>query len=513
MIIEYVTNPTDLKSLCLVSKEVSALVIPALYQQVDLTPRERKLEEQYNNPDGLQLEQIARVESLLSNKKNLLFIRILITTECGMMMKSLLNELIQNLRDDRLLELHYGDRSVTSKIILPRIETPENHFPDPEQMALIWTRQRKLQTLHSTHLFMLLEMVKTNKLEARAILRPVKEVILISEHLGIDMSDLVKWLIQNVEVSSLQKLKLVGCVLCLEEHFQRFDELFAGNPFINLTALFIKRVSFCTTLQLANFPSLKSLSILYCRPFPDDIVMLSIPHPLKIKFLHFATFNRTLDQIKPIASIIRKIQGLETLLLDMDCLQSRQECYFSPEIIDMFRTELAFALEIHQATLIELVVREEVNWDNRVVFAGKNLLRVIQGCGKLQRLALPLGSKDPFPWYSRLMQDLPHLTYYWLMGAFNYRAFDNANIADRVKNAIPSESNLRFFGYDFCCYSRQERKDGKPTAQPERDPDTMRFTFTRINWKNANPIFYNRYPCFPLLPDDEGPAGFGLVEE
>lgn len=504
MIIEYITNPADLRALCLVSKEVSALAIPALYHRVDLTPRERRAEEQCNNPNGL--EQIGRVESLLSNKKNLSFIRILITAECGLVVTSMLNELLENLRDDRLLELHYGDRYVTTNTILNRIENPQNHFPDPEQMALIWARQRKLQTLHSTHLFMLLESFKTNKLDARAIIRPVKELILISEDLGVHSSDTVNWLIKNVEVSALQKLKLVGCILCLEENFQGFDDLFAGNAFINLTNLFIKGVSFWTTLQLANLPSLESLSILYCRPFPDSVVMLSIPHPLKIKFLHFAIFNRTLDQMKPIASMIGKIQGLETFLLEMECFPSLQEYYFSPETIDRFRTELAYGLEIQQATLIELVVREEINWNNRLIFAGKKLLKVIQGCGKLRRLALPLSSKHPFPWYSRLTQDLPHLTYYWLMGAFNCRASGDAHIAERVKNAIPTESNLRFFAYDFFCYSRQERKDGKPTAQPELDGDPLRFTVTRINWKKANAVFYNRYPCFPLLPNGDGPT-------
>lgn len=184
----------------------------------------------------------------------------------------------------------------------------------------------------------------------------------------------------------------------------------------------------------------------------------------------------------------------------MDFLEGEQEYDIPPETIDKVRTELAFALEIQQATLIELVVREEVNWDNRVIFAGKRLSWVIQGCEKLRRLALPLGSKDSFPWYSRMMQDLPYLAYYWFMRAYNHRAFDGAHIADRVKNAIPAKSNLGFFAYDLFCYSRQERKDRIRTAQPELDAETVRFALTRIGRKKSNPISYNRYPCFPLLP-------------
>lgn len=71
--------------------------------------------------------------------------------------------------------------------------------------------------------------------------------------------------------------------------------------------------------------------------------------------------------------MISKIQGLEKVLLEMDFLEGEQEYDFPPETIDKVRTELAFALEIQQPTLIELVVREEVNRDNRVIFAGKRL--------------------------------------------------------------------------------------------------------------------------------------------
>lgn len=40
MIIKYITQPIDLKTLCLVSKDILALATPAFYHQVDLIPRE-----------------------------------------------------------------------------------------------------------------------------------------------------------------------------------------------------------------------------------------------------------------------------------------------------------------------------------------------------------------------------------------------------------------------------------------------------------------------------------------
>lgn len=49
MIIYYITHPRDLKALCLVSKEVSALAIPILYHQIDLTNKEPMVIESFYN--------------------------------------------------------------------------------------------------------------------------------------------------------------------------------------------------------------------------------------------------------------------------------------------------------------------------------------------------------------------------------------------------------------------------------------------------------------------------------
>lgn len=85
-----------------------------------------------------------------------------------------------------------------------------------------------------------------------------------------------------------------------------------------------------------------------------------------------------MDQVQLLAQIIRQIQGLTTLVLEMAsphrdnsyyALRDHQY-YFSREIIDEFRTEMAFALEMQQDTLIELVVREE-RYSFSLVFAGE----------------------------------------------------------------------------------------------------------------------------------------------
>lgn len=61
--------------------------------------------------------------------------------------------------------------------------TPKNRFPTSEQMALVWASPKRLQTLHSAHILTLVEEVKRNRLEASAVLRPVKELIIIGERI------------------------------------------------------------------------------------------------------------------------------------------------------------------------------------------------------------------------------------------------------------------------------------------------------------------------------------------
>ena len=60
-----------------------------------------------------------------------------------------------------------------------------------------------------------------------------------------------------------------------------------------------------------------------------------------------------------------------------------------------FRTSLANALELQQATITELMVAEQQFFDASIAFGGEKLFRVVQGYLKLCRLALPLGLEDP----------------------------------------------------------------------------------------------------------------------
>lgn len=503
MIFQYITRPSDLKNLCLISKELSAIAIPALYYQVDLTPREMTQDEHLDDLDPIPSEQMMRVQALLSNKRNLKEIRVLITSECGSTVTDMLNELFANLVDDQLLELHYGNRGMRSTNRL--LSRTENCFPSEEQMELIWSRQRKLQTCHSKHLSTLSKALNANRLDASGVLRPLKELILLEEELDPRLIDLVKRLLRNGYMPALRKLKLAQWRS--NRGLQSLHDLFAASAFRNLTEIYLKDSTFRTTLHLANCPMLRSISIINCRILPDGAATLSIPHRAKIRSLHYAA-DAEVGQYKLLAPIMTQIQGLESLVLELISPETEDED-FPEEQINQFRLELAHALEMHQASLTELVVCEQIGCETTLTFAGEEIFQAIQGCRKLFRLAVALSVEDPVPRYCQLIEELPCLAYCWLMHCWDYcQDYENeAEIALQFKNAIPAtSSNLRFLGYHWTCYSRQQDENDESTDEDEPGANTAGAAFERISWKVSNAAFYNRYPCLPLLPVNREPS-------
>lgn len=172
MIFKYITRSTNLNALCLVSKDIYALAIPALYYQVNLTPRKLTHDENYNGLDPISLEQIQQVQLLLSKKQNISYIYIVITSECGLVMTDMLSEILENLGENQLFKLYYGNRELLS--INRFLYHTKNCFPALEQMELIWACQGNLQTFYSRHIPALLNVLETNTLEATAIAWPIK---------------------------------------------------------------------------------------------------------------------------------------------------------------------------------------------------------------------------------------------------------------------------------------------------------------------------------------------------
>ena len=345
MISNYITQPSDLKALCLVSKEISAVAIPTLYYQVDLTPRELTQAENRDDLNPIPSLQIGRLNSLLRNKKNLSLIRVLITSECDIVMTNMLDELLENLGENQLIQLYYGNQGLLASNQYQH--RTENCFPTPEQMEFIWTHQQNLQTLHCTHLLTLFSALESNEWEAHVILQPIRELILTEGTPGSPALDWILWPIENVDTTALRRLTLVGWHL--QPNIQRLNNLFASHAFANLSELYLKDIMFSTPFHLTNFLSLQSLTIVDCQIISGEgPAMLSIPHPLPITSLRYVG-NYDPEQNKLLAPIITMTQGLRSLVLDITSPESEDE-EITEEVIQEFRTDLAYALKATRHT-------------------------------------------------------------------------------------------------------------------------------------------------------------------
>lgn len=72
------------------------------------------------------------------------------------------------------------------------------------------------------------------------------------------------------------------------------------------------------------------------------------------------------------------------------------------------------------------------------------------------------------------MKDIPNLAYFWLIRFCDYVPHDREEeTASEFKNAIPAESHLQFFVYEYSCDSRQELGNNEITAQDKADAETV----------------------------------------
>lgn len=79
----------------------------------------------------------------------------------------------------------------------------------------------------------------------------------------------------------------------------------------------------------------------------------------------------------------------------------------------------------------------------------------------------------------------------------------------RMKERSSFISKMRFRPNQICDFLDTVGLDTldkrEPTDQDEQDANTVGAAFKRISWRKSNAIFYNRYPCVPLLPVNREP--------
>ena len=124
--VEYLSNYSDLRALCLVSKHVSNIATPCLYSKIDLKKEE-------DQEDRLIVQ---RIKSLLIRPANLRFVRILKTPPFGQEPTQHMGRVLSLLRKDFMIEFSFFTESTWC-------------FPTPIQMQLSGPIRRTCGTSNS----------------------------------------------------------------------------------------------------------------------------------------------------------------------------------------------------------------------------------------------------------------------------------------------------------------------------------------------------------------------------
>ena len=459
MVVSYVTRPTDLKALCITSKQLSALATPVLFSTVDLRPYGRTVE-----------QVLARISSLVSNKEgNLSHIRVLKTDQCDWWMTKALDLLLPKLRDDRLIIFEYGDLG-------------GDLFPTARQMEHMWTHQRNIQNLRSTYIApQLVGYLRRNHLRPRDVLRQINDLAIGEENRDIYSAESINWPLENLDTSFLRKLTISGWSFA--QHQEKLNYIFSRHAFQNLTNMSFIDVSFNTKFDLKNCPSLVALAIIRCQNVACIEVGLFLPEPLQLQSLLFECEEDVVD----VTPILFQIKGLRQLTILMRSPEA------TTEETDEQRQEMAVAIAFQMGTLVDLVLDETPVNDGELFF-NASFLEIIMRCKKLCRLGLQLASRSHLPYYSHLIGVLPRLKYFWIADPFGHCSDIAEGVADRIKGTIPSSSRLRFFAFANIQYVRRERHpEYDETTQPNPEGKFVAIA-TRMTWNTALAYFYGKYP-------------------
>ena len=378
--VNYLREYSDLKALRLTSKQLSGIATPHLYYEVDLRTGSK------DNASWMQ----QRINSLLLQPANLLFVRILKTPSLGPEETQLLGQLLPLLKQDSLTRFKYS--AVT-----------KNQFPTPIQMKFIWSHQKKLQNQK-----LYWHMVPS--LEAIVNECGPSEVALLNSFTRLDinvcyhtsksldvMRNIMGRSLEVLDLSILQKLRIWGIpsgfvILPL------LNTLFANGSFINLKKLFISNVLFKKTVRLTKLPLLNSLTL---QDFGNDVGILPLELADDIRLSTFS--GSAILQIEEMTPILAQIKGLESLHIKCreEVLSStRAQQDFIHAIVSNNRDTLS-VLNFELKLLGLTTLFNAYIWEFYIT-------KEIQCCKKLVTLSLPR-IEMPINSYCELIAALPNL--------------------------------------------------------------------------------------------------------
>ena len=375
-ILNSVSRYSDLKALCLVSKEISDTATPRLFYEVDLKKGEWKDE------DLLKIR--AQIKSLLVKPANLQFVRVLKTPLIGFKETQLMGRLLPLLRTNFLTEFSYTTRHIDC-------------FPTPQHLQFLLNCQKNLQNLRFyCHMIPSFNEFLTRNEPSRSVFLSSFTKLNIENYWSTAI-----WPLVNLDMSVLQSLHIGNCAT--KFLLSSLNAMLAKGCFGSLTQLKFEVVKFHEALALTNTPSLKRLILKHCK-YPQHSLPLVLPDGFKLPYLWYST----LADVKASILILAQIRGLEHLFIS----------FLEPVLqTGTGQADLARAIVLHKNTLRTLDLTEELQFESptNAIMWEYDVVRVIGRCHNLVRLSLPLVHNKPPSYYRSLagmFPDLVSLTVY-----------------------------------------------------------------------------------------------------
>lgn len=388
-IVNSISLYSDLRALCLTSKNVSDVATPRLYYKVDL-----KVGLYRKGVESIEWKQkydrmLRSIRYLVSAPANLRFTRVLKTGYFEPEPTFLLGRLLSLLRVDFLIKFSYYTRSIDC-------------FPTPLQLQRLLGRQKHLQNLKLySHMVPWLEkFLKKRGPSQGTISKSFTKLDIGSsqDFMTIDPTEMC-WPLRKLDICTLRNLSLNGRYIPPSILNTLIDQ-FAGLFFINLTKLSLEQVIFSRTLSLTNVPSLNTLVVKYCWRFNR---FLALPGNIQLRSLIFKTYG----EVKMVTPLLAQIKGLQYLDITSDT-----QVYDSD---DQDMIDFTSAVISHKNTLrgFEFKVDSMSDWNRSAASASlwdSSFVKNIQLCSKLVNLSLPVVPNQPTSYYRELIASFPNLS-------------------------------------------------------------------------------------------------------
>lgn len=420
-VLSYVTRYSSLRSLCLVSKQLSYIATPRLFYKVDLRQKKLSAEQSTSQQIGY-LRTLTQINSLLTNPANLLLVRILHTSYLTPESTELVGRLLPLFRTDFLTRISFASKSI-------------HCFPTPQQTKLLLSRQRRIKNLRlCSHMAPTVdEFVSENEQCRKAVLASFTKLYISDEFEGCDTNTeaTMYWPLVNLDLSVLRYLHVSGLGVS-SRILTRINALFGSGIFVNLRRIMFEWIVFDDTLTLIKLPSLELLSLAYCKHDKSDRPVV-FSEGFKLRYFWYSTCG----SINDLVPILAQIKGLEHLSI----------YGFEPVLeVDEAQSEVARAISLYKETLVTLDLVQNLVLD---LLIGRPMwhfyvVEPIKECKKLVILSLPLVSDKPPCYYRELTESLPDL-----MGLTVYDKISKVSAWDSqaALQLFPPLTKLRFVDF------------------------------------------------------------------